>query len=305
MLMADNPGLRYLYAATLCLSILVLSNACEEKPTKEVIGLETVYRTQCDMAPDGHTIAAAWSGEPSIRPWGLYLIDTLGWSIEPLFVPNNGVTNFSSPSWSPDGEWLAFGYGIQIFKIKRNGDSLTQLTDFGEQFYCDWSPADTAIISVVAVGAQAGTWIYDKSGNNARPLILSGNNAIFVGSDTVLYSRNKPSNMRDSAQLLVRNILDGGERLLFEWHKGEPYLSYYLPEISPNHQRLVASADGYIVSLSMEGDDLRVLTSSWCFYPAWSTDGSKIIFNYDPIHGEGSLWIMKADGTDKRQIPGW
>ena len=294
--------------AAILLSILTLFSACGDDPIRSKFPLDTYFGTQCDVSPDGHTIAVAWAGEPSVRPSGLYLIDTIDWSIRHLFVPNIGITNFSSPSWSPDGEWLAFGFGTRIFKIKRNGDSVTQLTDFGEQFICDWSPADTAIVSVVSIGPQAGTWIYDKSGGNPRLLVDHGVDATFLGADSILYLINKPTNQRDSAQCIVRNLLDGGERILLEWRKGAPYRDFDLPNISPDGNRIVASADGHIVTLSMEGDDLRVLTDGSCFYPAWTADGSQIIYNYDPL-GESydvqSLWIMNADGSNKHPIPGW
>ena len=294
--------------ATILLFVLTLFSACGDEPIRSKIPLDTVFRTECDVSPDGHTIAAAWAGEPTVRPFGLYLIDTIDWSIRPLFVPNNGVTNFSSPSWSPDGEWLAFGFGTRIFKIKRSGASITQLTDFGEQFYCDWSPADTAIVSVVSIGPQAGTWIYDTSGSTPRQVVDHGTDATFLGADSILYGRNKPTNQRDSAQWIVRNLLDGGERTLFEWRKGAPYYDYDLPKVAPNGDRLVASADGHIVTMSIDGDDIRVLTDGWCFYPAWTTDGNQIIYNYDPLgdsHDVQSLWIMNADGSNKRPIPVW
>ncbi len=111
--------------ATILLVVLTLFSASGDDPIRSEIPLDTYFRTECDVSPDGHTIAAAWAGEPTVRPFGLYLIDTTDWSIRPLFVPNIGITNFLSPSWSPDGTWLAFGYGTRIFKIKRNGDSLT------------------------------------------------------------------------------------------------------------------------------------------------------------------------------------
>ncbi len=50
------------------------------------------------------------------------------------------------PSWSPDGSWVAFNIYPQIYKIKSNGDSLTQLTSGGGSFYPRWSPDGTQIV---------------------------------------------------------------------------------------------------------------------------------------------------------------
>ncbi len=43
-------------------------------------------------------------------------------------------------TWSPDGKWVAFNIYPQIYKIKTNGDSLTQLTRGEGSFNPRWSP---------------------------------------------------------------------------------------------------------------------------------------------------------------------
>ena len=48
-------------------------------------------------------------------------------------------------SWSPDGEWIAFGAGAQIYKMRFTGTTfdtttLTQLTFEGRNFLPAWSP---------------------------------------------------------------------------------------------------------------------------------------------------------------------
>ncbi len=48
-------------------------------------------------------------------------------------------------SWSPDGNWIAFNIYPQIYKIKSNGDSLTQLTTGAGSFTPRWSPDGSRI----------------------------------------------------------------------------------------------------------------------------------------------------------------
>ncbi|OQY27350.1 MAG: hypothetical protein B6244_10840 [Candidatus Cloacimonetes bacterium 4572_55] len=48
--------------------------------------------------------------------------------------------NINRPDWSPDGQWLAFMMNAQIYKVKADGDSLTQLTHEGRNFFPDWGP---------------------------------------------------------------------------------------------------------------------------------------------------------------------
>ena len=264
-----------------------------------------------DWSPNGRVIAVAWGGRPTIRPNGLYLIDTVDWSIQSLYVPADSLTsiNCSTPSWSPGGEWLAFSYGHDIYKIKRTGDSLTQLTDFGEQYFCDWSPADTLIASVESSGSQVGTWIYSPDGLDAQYLIPLASNPAFLTADSLLYIRNSRTNVRDSAEMVLRSLVDGGERIVLKWDKYGSLALLDHPVPSPDGQRIVCSAQGRIVTMSLDGDSLQVLTERpgqfpYCQYPSWSPDGLQIMYNVQ-LQGGGGLWIMNSDGSNKRQIPGW
>jgi len=62
------------------------------------------------------------------------------------------------PDWSPDSEWLALNIGQRIFKVRKNGSNLTQLTFptrfpeinyaslyDGSEFFPAWSPDGTEI----------------------------------------------------------------------------------------------------------------------------------------------------------------
>ena len=96
-----------------------------------------------------NVVRAAWSPNgrwmalqiynPGAETRNLKLFDTLNGDIQPLF---DGAG--FSPTWSPDNEWIAFTSGVedrQLFKIRRDGRDLQQLTDLD----CDikvasWSP---------------------------------------------------------------------------------------------------------------------------------------------------------------------
>lgn len=70
------------------------------------------------------------------------------------------------------------------------------------------------------------------------------------------------------------------------------------PDWSPKGDWMVFFSSGQIYKIKTNGDSLTRLTfSGENFFPNWSTDGSKIV--YDRID---SVWMMDADGSNKRVI---
>ncbi|MBL7961496.1 PD40 domain-containing protein [bacterium] len=80
--------------------------------------------------------------------------------------------------WSPDGEWIVYtdySKGRNIFKIKSNGDSITQLTFEGNSIFPRWSPDGEKIVYVWSVYPEGGVHLMDKNGN--------GKSFLFVGTE--------------------------------------------------------------------------------------------------------------------------
>jgi TolB protein len=100
----------------------------------------TNLRGRSDWSPDGKW-AVTYAGEP----WGreVYLLPMDGG--EPVQLTLSGG-NSQGPSFSPDGQWVAFtSYygaignenGCEIYIIRTNGSQLTRLTN---NTFCDWQP---------------------------------------------------------------------------------------------------------------------------------------------------------------------
>lgn len=73
---------------------------------------------------------------------------------------------WSKPDWSVQ-DWIVFETGAQIFKVKSNGDSLTQLTFEDNNYYPSWSPDGEFILferDLAVVNIQ-GYAIIDKHRN--------------------------------------------------------------------------------------------------------------------------------------------
>ncbi|GAK33199.1 protein TolB [alpha proteobacterium Q-1] len=73
--------------------------------------------------------------------------------------------------------------------------------------------------------------------------------------------------------------------------------------LSPDGKTILFDLLGDIYSLPIKGGEAKALASglSWDMHPAFSPDGSQIAFISDRAGGE-NIWIMKADGSDPRQV---
>lgn len=96
-------------------------------------------RGRTDWSPQG--LIVTYAGEPWNRE--LFLMNTEGGDLRQL-TPTGG--NSQGPSFSPDGNWVAFtayfdrygdDNGCEIYIIRVDGSNLRRLTD---NTYCDWQP---------------------------------------------------------------------------------------------------------------------------------------------------------------------
>lgn len=132
----QNKFYKWLVALLQLLCLSTLNLTCKSDPISPqppcIICLPGFRATDFQPAwsPDGKTIAYI-HGDTTFESTGIYLIDTNGTNKRILFSSPSAY----SPTWSPDGEWIAFSDNAQIYKIKVNGDSLTQLTKFGNNFF--------------------------------------------------------------------------------------------------------------------------------------------------------------------------
>ncbi len=74
-------------------------------------------------------------------------------------------------------------------------------------------------------------------------------------------------------------------------------------DVSPDGETVVFDLLGDIYVLPITGGQARALNSglSWAMQPRFSPDGSQIAFISDAGGGD-NIWIMKADGSDARQL---
>ena len=288
----------YLISVTLMLTFL----ACErnEKPfIEEPFDFNTID-SEPAWSPCGQWIAFVHSSMPN---HGIYLISPDG---EEIQLWHQGIA--SSPAWSPCGQWIAFSQNAQIWKKKIDGDSLTQLTFEGRNFFPSWSPCghwiayDAFIQNVTTLYA---IWKMRTDGSNK--IIVSykpGEGAVrmpnWIG-DTILHIRYKQGAFFSSEIFLMTSNGENEKRITFNESTD------YYPKYSRVHHKIVytsqtASSGVYkIWSIRIDGTNLKQLTDSQSYSCDWSPCGSYIVYT-DARSENGRLWIMNADGSNKRQL---
>ncbi|MCZ2267226.1 MAG: DUF5050 domain-containing protein [Ignavibacteriales bacterium] len=252
-------------------------------------------------SPDGKTIAYV-HGDTVESKTGLFLIDTSGLNKRLLL----SSASASSPSWSFDGKWLVFSMSAQIYKIKANGDSLTQLTNQGSNFFPSFSPD--------------GNWIaYDSNVDSPNGMNFiwkmksDGTHKIRIAYDPTKGEIRMPSWSSITNKIMHIRYLPGvfsseifemdadgynAKRLTFNDHTD------YYPKFNHNNNKIVFESQPYasfpkISVIDKDGNNYTEITDgSTC---DWSPDGQYIVYTYSKIIS-GMLWIMKNDGSNKRQL---
>ena len=290
------------------ITFLLLINSCNEnltgpEPPCFICPLNSGL-TDFDPAwsPDGQTIAYI-HGDTIKGNSGIYFINRDG-SGNKLFF-SNGKAN--SPCWSPDGNWLAFEMSGNIHKIKINGDSLTQLTFEGRNFFPTWSPDGEWIAydsnndspngmnfiwKMKADGTQKRRIAYEPSSGEIRMPNWSNNNKI-------VHHRYVGVGAPEIFSMVSNGI--NSNRLTFD-HNFDIF-----PKYSPDGTMIAFSSQpsngGFyqIWVMDSDGKNLKKLTTTQGYNCDWSPDGEYIVYT-DSRAENGHLWIMNKYGSNKHQL---
>ncbi len=264
-------------------------------------------------SPDGNVIVYYHTGITSVGEYGLCHVerDSVGlWFISPSGDNKRQFLKGENflPDWSPDGKWIAFVNGAQIYKIKTNGDSLTQLTSEGRNFFPAFSPD--------------GHWItYDSNADSPNgmkfiwKMKVDGSDTRRIAYEPAMGEIRMPHWSVDGEKIVhVRYLVDtfSSEVFVMDTSGTNPLrltfnnASDYYPKYSPDGSKIVFVSNAQIWVMDSSGNNLLQLTLKGGNYPAWSPDGNYIVFtrnNFAEFGDEnGHLWIMDSNGENIRQL---
>ncbi len=181
--------------------------------------------------------------------------------------------------WSPDGRSIVFfswrdfpdqEQRNELYVMAADGSNQIRLTDNeAEDVEPTWSPDGTQIAFTSGGGANPDIYVVAADGSDERQLT------------TDPAPDEGPAWSPGGSRILFTSYRDGADPLM------------------------LGSGNAEIFTVAPDGSGLTNLTNSpdWDGYPAWSPDGSRIAFSInDGV--EFDLYVMNADGSGKRRLPG-
>jgi TolB protein len=196
---------------------------------------------------------------------------------ETVLLTDNEVDDYS-PSWSPDGNQIAYLSGFpdaSLMVMTADGTEMRVLVDeplINREVRLAWSPDSQTIAFVVngemvAPDQTSEIYLVNADGTGLRQLTDSGN--------VVLNPRWSP---------------EGGQIVFYGYEPGA-----FASDAPPNNR-----TDIFI--MNADGSDLMNLTSSYGldYHPSWSPDGEWIAFA--STRASPGIFIMRPDGSDVRMV---
>lgn len=236
------------------------------------------FSIQSDISPDGQTIVYINYYNDSI-PHGIYTLDLVTYQRK-LLVAGLGLGN---PDWSTNGKWIVYNCFGNIYKIKFNGDSLSQLTNNGSNFFPSWKPNDD-IIMFISENSSSGTW-FMRSDGTQMTYIYNLDFYSWHPSGQNLVGVKQKSPYSDWFKLIIFNIQSSSLIDSLDAVKDE---DNRYPHFSPDgNQILFSNYKRGIWVVNANGTDLRNILPQTSQLrveqPTWHPDGNHIVYSHFKI----------------------
>ena len=308
----DGTIMKKNIALIFLLSLLLLNTNCSQstKPRNDEEHLVALVQTDPQFSSDGEKIVFKGLYD-SI--YAVHFVEISG-NYLGYILSNHGF--LSSPTWSPDNQKIAISIEGNLYTVKINGDSLTKLTNTGEDFYCNWSFDGKYIAYTKSIcDPECGIEIYDLKNYTKKIIGQYGGYASWSSDSKRVYYYNNfyitnPDTKAGDFKGFVFNRINVNtlnEDSLFYVKSSDGGLYLQDCSVSPDEKEILfaasygSPAQMNIWKIVLQTGELTQITYDGGNCPAYNPAGNKIVFTNTNI-SEGGIWIMNSDGSNKQRL---